>query len=90
MPLTIGMREMVRTVIRSREEPEGKCSNTGECAYLRPQGTQGKILLVLHVLKWLYFGCFRGDLDKILKRSWNDGSLEGLFLFGSSRFAVML
>ena len=66
---TIGMQEMVKTVIRSREEPEGKCSNTGECAYLRTRETQGKIFLVLHLLKRLYFGCFRGDLDKILKRS---------------------
>ena len=66
--MTIGMREMVKTVIRSREEPEGKCStNTGECAYLRPRRTQGKIFLVLHLLKQLYFGCFRGDLDKNFK-----------------------
>ena len=70
MALTIGMREMAKTVIRSQEEPEGKCAtNTGECAYLTQRQTQGKILLVLHLLKRLYFGCFRGDLDKILKKS---------------------
>ena len=63
------MLEMVKTVIRSREEPEGKCStNKGECTYLRPRGTQGKIFLLLHLLTQLYFGCFTVDLDKVLKR----------------------
>ena len=63
--MTIGMHEMVNTVIRSGEGPEGK----RECAYLRPRGinSQGKIFLALHLLKRLYFGCFRGDLDKFLK-----------------------
>ena len=61
--MTIGMQEMVKTVIRSREGPEGK---RGEHQSINK--FTGKILLALHLLKRLYFGCFRGDLDKFFKR----------------------
>ena len=33
--MTIGMQQMLKTAKRGREEPEGKCSNTYECAYVK-------------------------------------------------------
>ena len=133
MALSIGMREMVKTVIRSREEPEGKIlmleygrrrvlkaagghkAKFCLCYIFYRGGSRGRVQGVrtspprddlrfskttgilqkkkkrsfigveveqetsapplkknpgsAPVLKRLYFGCFRGDLDKILKRS---------------------
>ena len=37
-----------------------------------------KILLVVHLIKCLYLGCFRSNLDKILQR--HCGMREGCFL----------